>query len=218
MTPGRGRPARLVEGLLKFVALVAVAGGVGAALGAALSNISQEDQPVTSDDGRTATAAAVATTTAPGTATSTATVATTATAPAGAMTATTPPAAASSALAQIRVRVLGARLHTDATPSGRQEQRARVSVRVRAENTGGKRVALAPPTLGVGRVRVPADVGAAAADATFDPLRPKARQTVTLRFSLAGKATPKVVRDRRARLLIGGQSVPMRVKVQSPAQ
>ena len=113
------------------------------------------------------------------------------------------------------MRVLGARLHTAATPSGRQEQRARVSVRVQAENTGGKRVTLAPPTLRVGRVRVPGDVGAGA---TFDSLRPRARQTVTLRFSLAGEATPKVVRDRRARLLIAGQSVPVRVKVQSPAE
>ena len=42
-------------------------------------------------------------------------------------------------------------------------------------------------------------------------------QTVTLRFALAGEATAKVVRDRRARIFVSGRSVPMRVKVRAPA-
>jgi hypothetical protein len=42
--------------------------------------------------------------------------------------------------------------------------------------------------------------------------------TITLRFSLAGEATPKVVRDRRARILLAGRSLPIRVKVQAPTR
>jgi len=42
--------------------------------------------------------------------------------------------------------------------------------------------------------------------------------TVTLRFALAGEATPKVVRDRRARILVAGRSLPVRVKVQAPTR
>jgi hypothetical protein len=116
-----------------------------------------------------------------------------------------------SPFAQVRVSVLDARLFTDATPSGRQEQRARVTVRVRTENAGAERVTLDDPRLRVGSVRVPVDAGGAQLDA----LAAGASQTVTLRFALEGEATPKLVRDRRARILIAGQSLAMRVKVRA---
>jgi len=198
---------RFLRGLAKFIALVLVAGGVGVALGMGLSSLSEDnpaapvaDAQTTESSGSslTPTAAklppATATTTAPATVT---------TAP------PTPP----DPLAQIRVRVLDARLFTDETPSGRQEQRARVTVRIRAGNGGSERVPLPSPILRVGSVRVPTD----ASGEQFEPLAAGASHTVTLRFALSGEATPKVVRDRRARILIAGRSVAMRVKVQAPA-
>jgi len=46
----------------------------------------------------------------------------------------------------------------------------------------------------------------------FSGAATRVTQTVTLRFATTGDATPKMVRDRRARLLIAGQSVQVRVK------
>ena len=89
-----------------------------------------------------------------------------------------------------------------------------MTVRVRAENAGNERLTLPRPVLRVGSVRVPADAYAAAPGRQFDPLAAGTSQTVTLRFSLAGEATPKVVRDRRARILIAGRSVALRVTLQ----
>jgi len=115
--------------------------------------------------------------------------------------------------------VLGARLFTDDTPSGAREQRARVTVRIRAENAGGESVTLARPILRIGSVRIATDPDAEGLPGSrFAALRAGVAQTVTLRFSLAGEATPKVVRDRRARVLIAGRSVPMRVKLRAPAR
>jgi hypothetical protein len=208
----RGERVKIfLRGLLNLVALVLVAGGVGVALGMGLSALSGDEQPATSDLGGGSTTATDAAGEPP------ASTSTQASAPVE--TATAPPATTTTAPAPaaerepVSVSVLDARLFTDATPSGRQEQRARVTVRVRAENTGDERVTLDPPVLRVGSVRIPADP----AGAQFDPLEPGTNQTVTLRFALAGEATPKVVRDRRARILIAGQSLAMRVRVQAPS-
>ena len=113
--------------------------------------------------------------------------------------------------------VLDARLFTDATPSGAREQRARVTVRIRGENSGAAPVTLERPLLRVGNVRIETDADAGALPGSqFAPLQPGLPQTVTLRFSLTGEATPKIVRDRRARVLIAGRSLAMRVKVRTP--
>ena len=203
----RPRRSRLfVLGLMKFLALVTVAGGVGVTLGMVLTKVSDDKQPAGSVGA--ATAAPPATAAAPG--------ATTPTTPAT-TTITTTPTATPDPLDQVRLRVLDARLFTDDTPSGAREQRARVTVRIRAENAGGESVTLARPMLRVGNVRIPTDPDAdALPGAQFVPLQPAVPQTVTLRFSLAGEATPKVVRDRRARVLIAGRSLAMRVKVRAP--
>ncbi|MEA2143192.1 MAG: hypothetical protein QOI64_1622 [Solirubrobacteraceae bacterium] len=202
---------RFLRGLAKFVALVLVAGGVGVVLGMGLSNLAEDDEPSATG----ATASVADATPAPAAAEPTATVTTTTMA----TTTTSPtPAPAPSPLSQIRVSVLDARLFTDSSPSGRQEQRARVTVRIRAENAGARRVTLDRPVLRVGSVRVQTDRGAEAAGSEFDPLAAGASQTVTLHFSLAGEATPKLVRDRRARILIAGQSLAMRVKVRAPTR
>jgi hypothetical protein len=173
-----------------------------------LSNLAEDDEPSATG----ATASVADATPAPAAAEPTATVTTTTMA-----TTTTSPALAP-ALSQIRVSVLDARLFTDSSPSGGEEQRARVTVRIRAENAGARRVTLDRPVLRVGSVRVQTDPGAEAAGSGFDPLAAGASQTVTLHFSLAGEATPKLVRDRRARILIAGQSLAMRVKVRAPTR
>lgn len=218
----RGKRLKLfLRGLGKFIALVVVAGAVGVGLGMGLSQLSGDtdsatpvidaastpdattsvaaNPPITPT--RTAEALPPATTTAP------ATTATTTTA--------TTPSAPSGRFAQVRVDVLDARLHTDETPSGTDPQPARVTVRVRADNAGSRGVKLDPPSLRVGSVRVPVDTDAAAA--RFDPLSAGGTQTVTLRFALEGEATPKLVRDRRARILIAGRSLAIRIKVRSPS-
>jgi hypothetical protein len=161
---------------------------------------------------KTAVDAAPTATTSPAGAT-TATAATATEQPVVPTTATTP-VAPPNPIAQVRVKVLDARLFTDETASGRRQQRARVTARIRAENVGSTRIALTRPALRIGSVRVPTDAGAP--DARLDPLGAGAAQTVTLRFALAGEATPKIVRDRRARILIAGQSVAIRVKLREP--
>ena len=214
-----------LEGFAKFVALVAVAGAVGVALGMALSAVSGDNDTAVAPDGGAGTTSAVAAN-APATATETAAAlpppgttapAVTGTAPSTstATATTTTPSAAPNRFAQVRVDVLDARLHTDDAPSGRQPQPARVTVRVRADNTGTRRVTLASPTLRIGSVRVPVDRGADAA--RFGPLAGGGTQTVTLRFVLGGEATPKLVRDRRARILIAGRSLAIRIRVRKPS-
>ena len=202
-------------GLVKLVALVVVAGGIGVALGTGLTALSADEEPATTagaDAGPVLTAEQPAATTTQAAA-PVPSETTAATVPSTATTTTATPSAASGRFAQVRVSVLGTRLFTDSTPSGRQEQRARVTVRIRAENRGAERVTLDAPTLRVGSVRIPVD----SAGDEFAPLPPGTDLTVTLRFALAGEATPKVVRDRRTRILVAGRSLPVRVVVQAPS-
>ena len=205
MTSRRSR--RFLLGLIRFLALVTVAGGIGVALGMVLTKVSDDKAPAGAVGARTQTAAPPGAAPAP--------AATTATSPAT----TTAPTATPDTLGQVRLSVLDARLFTHETPSGAREQRARVTVRMRAENAGGESVTLARPILRIGSVRIATDPDAEGLPGSrFAALRPGVAQTVTLRFSLAGEATPKVVRDRRARVLIAGRSVPMRVKLRAPTR
>lgn len=210
-----GRAKGFLRGLLKLLAIVVVAGGVGFALGTWLSTLSE-------GDATTAPVADAGTAAPPGRSSGATLASPSATTPtptapptAPAARTTTTPGDAPSPFAQVRVSVLDARLFTDGTPSGRRDQRARVTVRLRAENAGGRSVILPPAILRVGSVRVPAH---ADAGSRFDPLAAGASQTVTLRFPLAAAATPKVVRDRRARILIAGRSVALRVTLRSPTR
>jgi len=200
------RSRRFLLGLIRFLALVTVAGGIGVALGMVLSRVSDDKAPAGAVGARTQTAAPPAAAAAPA-----ATAPTTATAPSAAPDAP--------GQAEVHLSVLDARLFTDDTPSGAREQRARVTVRIRAENAGAESVTLARPILRIGSVRIATDPDAEGLPGSrFAALRPGVAQTVTLRFSLAGEATPKVVRDRRARVLIAGRSLPMRVKLRAPAR
>ncbi len=218
----RGERAKVfLGGLVRLVALVIVAGGIGVALGMGLSALSADEEPATTGGGAGATVdtefdAAETTTGSTRPAARVPAETMTATVPAiPAVTATTTtPSTPSGRFAQVRVSVLDSRLFTDSTPSGREEQRSRVTVRIRAENRGFDRVTLDAPTLRVGSVRIPVDPDGDG----FAPLGPGTDMTVTLRFALAGEATPKVVRDRRARILVAGRSLPVRVKVQAPTR
>jgi hypothetical protein len=215
----RGRLRPFLLGLIKFLALVLVAGGVGVALGIGLVRVSGDDESA-GKGGAGATTALAAGDSAP---IPTATVAATSP-PQPTVTATTPvatttaPSVAANPPAPARVKVLDARLFTDETPSGARRQRARVTVRIRIQDTGTRRLTLSRPTLRVGKVRIPAVSVPHAPGSRSHPLRPGVAQTVTLRFALAGEATPKVVRDRRARVLIAGRSVAMRVKLRAPSR
>ena len=183
---------------MEIAGIVLVLGCIGVALGIAVSELSK-----LSRDAETATPVADGETTTSVTATTT-------------TARTTMTRAALNPVVFLRVEILDARLFTAGAPSGTQEQPARMTVRIRATNPGSERVTVDPPFLGVGALRIPADPGAERAGSRFDPLPAGTDQTVTLRFALAGGATPKVVRDRRARVLIAGRSLSMRVTVRAP--
>jgi hypothetical protein len=210
---GRRRGRSFATGLLKLLALVALAGGVGAGLGMALVALSGDDELSAPAPG-TGTAA-----TAP-TPTPTATVPARTTPPApatppGAVTTTTttarPPASAA-----VQLKVLGAVLRPAGTPSGRRRQRARLIMRIRARNGGATAVTLGAPILRVGRVRIRLDRAGNAPDRPLGTLAAGEAKSVTLRYELSGDVTPKVTRDRRARLEVGGRSMTLRVQVGAP--
>ena len=159
---GHERALGFLLGLAKFVALIVVAGGLGVALGTGLSQLSGNGDGAPIPEAETG-----ATSIAPASSDGAPTVA----------MSTTPVPPPASPLAQVRVTVLGARLFTGSTPSGVREQRGRALVRVRAENTGSRRVALPRPVLRVGSVRVlPADPTGDTAGARFAPWCPELRR------------------------------------------
>jgi hypothetical protein len=107
----------------------------------------------------------------------------------------------------VRLRVLRAIAIPAVTPTGRQRQRMRVSVTLKARNTsgsplrpgtGGRRIYLAV----LGRQIAP-DVNARRLPGAFSlaqALRPGAERSGELRFETAGAATRTIVRDRGAQL------------------
>ena len=226
MRPRRERVRSFLSGLVKFVALVAVAGGCGVAMGYGLSRISDENDlvgPVATGDTRTETPAAstarpastatattpppprTATTPPPATPTATATTPATPTTPAG-------------ALGQVRVRVLGAILRPAGTPDGQRRRRARLTMRVQAVNGADEAVTIGRPVVAIGKVRIGTDTAAATADPQLGTLAAGETKAVTMRFELAGEATEKATIDRRARLNIAGRSLPFRLTVGSPVR
>ena len=207
----------LDEGV-KLLAVVLVAGTVGVALGITLSWVTDEpEQPESADRAVAGTRTNAARAATPTSAAPAATA--TERAPAPAVTAAAPPARAE-ASAQVRVRVLDALLRMYAPPSGRYEQPSEMTVRLQIENLGEQRVTLERPTLGVGSVRIDADpeFEPGSPGGGLSPLETGESRSVSVLFALTGEATPKVVRDRRARILVAGQFVPMRVELRAPAR
>ena len=124
-----------------------------------------------------------------------------------------PPAAPSDTL---RVRVLGAILHPAGTESGQRRRRARITVRVRAENRGQTPVTPARPALLVAGQEVHTDASADSPRTHLSDVPPGETAGVTLRFETAGDVTTTVMQDRRARMLIAGRTVSFGVKIAPP--
>jgi len=205
--PRQHRARGFLRGLIRFAALIAVAGGTGVALGTGLSQLADDDAatPGVSDE-RTSGSTVLT-----GTATS---VATNPSPPPPAPTTTT----AGGQLGQVNVRVLGAILHPAATADGQRRRRARLTMRVRAVNESGGAVTVTAPVLAVGSVRVRTDP-AADTDATrLGELAAGETKAVTLRFELQGEATEKVTVDRRARVAIAGRVLAFRLRVGAPVE
>jgi hypothetical protein len=219
--PRRERVRSFVSGLVKFVALISVAGGCGVAIGYGLSRVSDERDVVpavaTGRQTETATTPARTATTAPPPARTTTTTPTptpTATTTTGPATTTTP----AGALAHVQVRVLGAILRPAGTADGRRRRRARLTMRVQAVNAGDEAVTLGRPVLAVGKVRIGTDTAAQTADAQLGRIAAGATKAATLRFELAGEATEKITIDRRARVNVGGRSLAFRLILGSPVR
>lgn len=116
----------------------------------------------------------------------------------------------STSTSPIRTRVVTAVLHPAATRSGKRRQRARLGVRINVENTGTDRVALSRPSLLAARQRVPTG-------SSLQPLAAAEARDTTVRFETAGAVTRQLTTQKRARILVGGRSVPVTVIVGSPA-
>lgn len=101
-------------------------------------------------------------------------------------------------------------LHPAATPSGRRRQRARLGVRVSVQNNGTERVVLPPPSLLAARQRI-------ATRSAIAPVAAGKTVSAAVRFETAGAVTRQLRTHKRARILVGGRSWPLTVKVGSPA-
>jgi hypothetical protein len=103
-------------------------------------------------------------------------------------------------------------MHVATTPEGTQRQQARLSVRVRVENTGTRSARLARPTLSAAGVSVRADgagggaVGAVGAGET---------RALTLRFETTGALTARLANQGSGRLRIAGRALTLTAKVSS---
>jgi len=224
----RERVGLLLVRAVKFVAIVAVAGSIGVALGFALTKAADDDgaTPVGGAP-QAGTTATTANRPGPGATTPTRTAAApaappTTTRPAPAATTTTPASTSTTAapdagpFANVEVRVLGAVLRPAGTPSGQRRRRSRLTMRVRAENRGGRAVGVELPVLRVGSVRIRPDSNTLTAESQFGQVAAGGAKAVTLRFELVGDATVKAIRDRRARIEMAGRSQPLRITIGDP--
>ncbi|HEX4364854.1 MAG TPA: hypothetical protein VHZ75_09925 [Solirubrobacteraceae bacterium] len=116
-------------------------------------------------------------------------------------------------------QVVKAVLMPATTASGKARRRARAEIVVNLRNLSGvTRVPTAPPVLIVHSRRLHIDP-AASADAgnLLKPVPALTRVTGTLRFETAGSDTDRLTAERRARLAIAGQTLPVRLTISSIA-
>jgi hypothetical protein len=116
----------------------------------------------------------------------------------------------------LRVRVLGAALHPAGTLSGQRRRRARVTVRVSAENRGGGAVTPDRPVLLVAGARIRTDSTADSPRTHLSEVPAGETAAVTLRFETGGDVTTTLTRERRARLLLAGQALSVQVRIEDP--
>lgn len=176
--------ALFLRGLIKFVALVAVAGGLGLALGLGLLKLA--------DDGDSAAAGTGTSTTATRTRTTT---------------------TASDPLDQVEVKIVTAVLHPAATPAGKRRDRARVGVRIQVKNSSNVRITPERPALLAAGVTVRTDPHVTTPGARLEPLAPGTSADVTVRFEVEGRVTRQLISQRRARIRVIGQTLPVVVKI-----
>jgi len=202
--PRHVRLRLLLRGLVKLVAVVAVAGAAGVGLGAGLAALTGDDSP----SGLVGTAS-TSSTARRATTTNQTTVGSAAQRPEG----------AGARAGAVLVEVVSAVLHRVPTPAAQRRDRARLSVHVRIANQGERTVANAAPVVLAAQQSVPAD--RSAVDASGSLLRPIAAGSVadgTLRFEISGAVTESVVRARRARLRIAGKTINKSVVIGSPTR
>lgn len=116
----------------------------------------------------------------------------------------------------LRVRVLGAVLHPAGTLSGQRRRRARVTVRVSAENRGGGVVTPDRPVLLVAGQRITTDATADSPRTHLSAMPASETRAVTLRFEVGGDVTTTLTRERSAELLLAGQTLGVRVRIGDP--
>lgn len=184
--PRRERARLLLRGLAKLLVVVCAASAVGVGLGIGLAELSGDDAPPTPAFPADTTSTAASTT-----------------------PATTP----GDPLADVRVKIFAAVLHPDTTSEGTRRQRARLTVRVRAENQGATSVTLERPVLAAAGERVATDPEADTPETHFGPLAAGESQTVSLRIETAGAVTAELTSTRRAQLRIAGRSLTFAVRV-----
>ena len=185
-----GRSARLLRGVVKLAAVVAVASAVGIGLGIGIAEL-------TSDDDAPAAPAVAPTSSTPS--------ATTATSAATAPAATT----------KVRVEVLSA---TARPPADGAAQGARLAVRARVANDSGRTISPKQPALLVDDLRVAvAPESSSTATALLAPsLATGATAEGTLRFDIP-TATPSDLTIARVRLQISGKFIVLSPKLAQPA-
>ena len=208
MMPRRERARLLLRGLVKLLAVVAVAGLFGAGLGIGLAQLSDDGEPPTPvAPATTATAQSTTRTTATAAAPTTTT---------SVPTTSTPRPASQDGEAQVRVTVGIAVLHPASTPSGRRRNRARLGVRVTAQNTGAERLVLPRPSLLAARQRVRTNPAADAAGSRLGPIPAGETQQATLQFETAGVVTEQLSNQQQARVLVGDRSYAITVTLGPP--
>jgi hypothetical protein len=196
-------PRSLLRGLLKLVAVVAVAGVVGAGVGVGLAELSGDDAETAS------VAVAPATESAPET---TATAEPTRTAaPQTTATAADPIPPAPKFQIPL-IEVLSAEFSTPSSGSGS----ATVTARVRVTNRNAQPFESDPPLLLAGGDRVPLD--AAARSSAAELLRPVAANASAigeLRFALPSKVADRLTASPRAQLALARRTVDLELTQES---
>lgn len=192
----RTDPRMLLRGLVKFVAVVVVAGLAGAGIGIALAELSGNDGasepllPATSQRASTSTGRTATTTS---TATST--------------------TAAKAVYRVPRVQIAAAQLGPVSESTGR----ALVAVRVRVTNRGNRPLTIKTPALLSGQDEVP--LGSSARDAAGALLRPidsGATAAGVLRFTAPSDIAQRLTANPGARLRIQNRVVVLKLTTQEP--
>lgn len=118
------------------------------------------------------------------------------------------------AAAAVDVRVISAILHPSASSAGRNRHAARVTVHVRLDNRGDRRVTLRPPMLLSGGAALPYD----RLQFALKPLAPGAAVGARLRFEPRSAFTQRLLTERDAQLQIAGRTIPLTLKIGRPVR